>query len=148
MQLLVKTKPFRKQNKDAADEIDSEQEEPSCPEAKSVELLGGGVASEDDWSDDDDVHAPCAAKYKSSWRPSLPELEIVLQRATERQRAGQPGRHRDSDVFMRDNAVAQKPLVDAWTKAPPPRDGNELRDVVPPGTRSPARRDHQTAVVK
>ena len=53
-----------------------------------------------------------------------------------------------SDVFMRDNAVAQKPLVDAWTRAPPPRDGNELRDVVPPGIRSSARKDHQTAVVK
>ena len=148
MQLLVKTKPFRQNDKDAANETDSEQEQPPRPEAKHVEVLGGGVASEDDWSDVDDVDATGPATYRSNWRPALAELEAVLQRETERQRAVQPGRHRDSDVQMLANAGAQKPLVDTWAKTPPPRDSNEVRDVVPPGARSSARREHQTAVVK
>ena len=78
MQLLVKTKPFRQQDRGAANETESDQEEPARPEAKHVEFLGGGVASEDDWSDVDDVHTPGPSTYRSNWRPELAELEAVL----------------------------------------------------------------------
>ena len=148
-QLLVKMKPFRQEKRDSAYETESEEERADKPDAKHVELLGGGVVSEDDFSDVSTEDSKGVTSLKSNWRPTVAELEAVLQRVGERQRAGQPGRTKESDKQMLECTQAQGPLLDTWAKPPPSRSRNEISDVVPPGcVCRDSRAMHRAAVVK